>query len=76
MGFGGGEEDLELGWIWEGALGEVFGAAAFTGKLFESFAEGGAHVWGQIRGAGCDYVAGFAAGQEGEYVFFCREFCG
>jgi hypothetical protein len=44
MGFGGGEEDLELRWIWKGALGEVFGAAAFAGKLFESFAEGGADV--------------------------------
>lgn len=30
---GGGEEGVELGGVWEGALGEVFGAAAFGLKF-------------------------------------------
>ncbi len=44
FGFGEGEEGVGLGGIWEGALGEVFGAAAFALEFFQGFAEGGAEV--------------------------------
>ncbi len=39
LGFGGGEEGVELGGIWEGTLGEMFGAAAFALEFFQGFAE-------------------------------------
>ena len=51
-------------------MGEMFGAAAFAVELSQTFAKGGAEVLRQFRGSCGGYVAGFAADEQSDYIFF------